>query len=192
MLLSVKQHTKFQGCYFHAQSKSAVLAYPSFILYPSTTNEIEVLLKSGVNTNSSSYDFDQQKAIEYNTTKASKLQHEMSMYPQSIEQYIPKSKRVHFQETVKIQKLVESAKIPVQSTKGSIGYDVYSTIPLTVQPGQICKIPTGLATSLPSGMYLRIAPRSSLALKHATVEGGVVDPDYRGKSKCFSKIIQLQ
>jgi hypothetical protein len=40
---------------------------------------------------------------------------------------------------------------------------------------------------MPPNTYLRIAPPSSLASKHITVEGGVVDSDYRGKIKIMLK-----
>jgi deoxyuridine 5'-triphosphate nucleotidohydrolase len=187
-LLSVKQHSKYQGCYFHAQSNEAMLAYPSFIIHPSTTNEIEVLFKSGKTDDSKPIDFDQQRALECPTKKQSnQTNHNITMYPKSMQQHVPSSQRTRFQETVQIQKLIDSAKIPTCSTKGSIGYDVYSTVDVTVQPGQIYKIPTGLATSLPSGMYLCIAPRSSQALKHTTIEGGLVDSDYRGEIKVLFK-----
>ena len=42
-------------------------------------------------------------------------------------------------------------------------------------------VPTGIAIDPPPGTYVRIAPRSGLALKGITVEGGVIDPDYRGE-----------
>ena len=35
--------------------------------------------------------------------------------------------------------------------------------------------------SLPENLYARIAPRSGLAVKGISVEGGVVDPGYRGE-----------
>ena len=42
-------------------------------------------------------------------------------------------------------------------------------------------IHTGISTLAPPGTYIRIAPRSGLALKGIDVEAGVVDPDYRGE-----------
>jgi hypothetical protein len=63
-LLSVKQHIKYQGCYFLAEKKSAVLAFPSFILYPSTQDEIQVLFRPNTASETSNLHFDQQKAIE--------------------------------------------------------------------------------------------------------------------------------
>jgi dUTP pyrophosphatase len=62
--------------------------------------------------------------------------------------------------------LSPNATIPKQVTPGSIGYDVTSTQHIIIQPGDICKISTGLATALPEGMYICIAPQSSNALRH--------------------------
>ena len=43
-------------------------------------------------------------------------------------------------------------------------------------------VQTGLAISLPSGVYARIAPRSGLAVKKfIDVGAGVIDSDYRGE-----------
>ena len=42
---------------------------------------------------------------------------------------------------------------------------------------------TGLAMAVPTGMYLRIAPRSSLSMKGINVGAGVVDNDFRGEIK---------
>ena len=44
---------------------------------------------------------------------------------------------------------------------------------------------TGIAALAPPGTYLRIAPRSGLALKGIDVAAGVVDPDYRGEIKAI-------
>ena len=81
----------------------------------------------------------------------------------------------------------ENAVIPKPATPGSIGFDVQAIHTHTIQPNSIARIRTGLSTALPSGMYLRIAPRSSLALQHITVEGGVVDGDYRGEITVLMK-----
>ena len=54
-------------------------------------------------------------------------------------------------------------------------------------PNEITKIPTGLASSFPQGMYLRITDRSSLALQNLTIQGGVIDSDYRGEIMILMK-----
>jgi deoxyuridine 5'-triphosphate nucleotidohydrolase len=186
-LLSVQQHIKYQGCYFLAEKKHAVLAFPSFILYPSTTGEIQVLFKPNNSPDPSQLHFDQRLAIECTQQHKDQTQHTINVYPKSMKPYLPKTKQCKFQQTVQVQKLVPLAQLPQQGTKGSIGYDVTSVMDVTIPPGEIRKIPTGLSMALPTGMYLRIAPRSSLALRHLTIEGGVVDPDYRGEIKVLLK-----
>ena len=43
---------------------------------------------------------------------------------------------------------------------------------------------TGIAATIPIGVYGRIAPRSGLAVKHGIQTGaGVIDPDYTGELK---------
>jgi hypothetical protein len=185
-LLSVKQHAKYQGCYFHAANKKAILVFPSFVLYPSTQDEIQVLFKPNAQASSSTSHFDQHSALECsNSNSKTRITHHLHVFPKSMKPYLPADKQVHFQQTIHIQKLVPHAKVPKRGTKDSIGYNVASITDITIPPGQISKVPTGLATAIPKGLYLRIAPRSSLALQHLTVEGGVVDPDYRGKYASF-------
>jgi hypothetical protein len=188
-LLSVKQHTKYQGCYFHAVNKQAVLAFPSFVLYPSTQDEIQVLFKPNTQDSSSTSHFDQHSAIECQQSNINeRITHHLHVFPKSMKPYLPADKQVQFQKTIHIQKLVPNAKVPKQGTKDSIGYHVASITDITIPPGKICKVPTRLATAIPKGLYLRIVPHSSLALQHLTVEGGgVVDPDYRGKYVSFLK-----
>ncbi len=97
--------------------------------------------------------------------------------------YLPTSQHHKFKESVEIKKLIPNAIIPARATDGSIGYDVHTTASITIEPGKTALLPTGLATALPQNMYLRIAPRSSLALKGLSVEAGVIDSDYRGEIK---------
>ena len=40
---------------------------------------------------------------------------------------------------------------------------------------------TGIAIAIPKGYYRQIKPRSSLTLARITVDGGVIDSDYRGE-----------
>lgn len=70
------------------------------------------------------------------------------------------------------------------------GWDLPSRIGLTVVPGQVVTIPTGLAVRLDVewpilgiSWYPRIAPRSGLARAGILVSGGVIDPEYRGEIK---------
>ena len=57
--------------------------------------------------------------------------------------------------TVKVKKLKEEAVIPTRATEGSAGADLYACInePITIEPGKLVKIPTGIAIELDSSEY---------------------------------------
>ena len=84
--------------------------------------------------------------------------------------------------TLQIKKLNELAAIPSKGSPQSAGYDLYSTEKYTLKPLERKLFKTGLAMSIPSGMYGRIAPRSGLAYKQGIdVMAGVIDEDYRNE-----------
>ena len=87
-----------------------------------------------------------------------------------------------------MKKMSDQAVIPTKGTPGSISYDVQAITTHTIQPGHIMKVPTGLAVCMPEHMYLRIAPRSSLALKHISVEGVLWTVILEAKYKFYLKI----
>lgn len=86
-----------------------------------------------------------------------------------------------------IKKLNEKAIVPKQATSGSAGYDLYACIdtPVTINPNEIVKIPTGISVALEeNNAVILIYARSSLATKHGVTLAncvGVVDSDYRGE-----------
>ena len=80
----------------------------------------------------------------------------------------------------------QGISFPAYASEGSSGMDIRACVdkPVTLQPGQIKLIPTGLAISIPTGYEVQIRPRSGLALKHGIgmVNGpGTIDSDYRGE-----------
>lgn len=88
---------------------------------------------------------------------------------------------------LKIKKLRPMAKIPFRATQGSAGMDLSACIdePVTVKPGDLALIPTGIAIELPSAEYVAyIFARSGLGIKHGICLSngvGVIDSDYRGE-----------
>lgn len=76
---------------------------------------------------------------------------------------------------------------PQYATSGAAGVDLRACLDssLVLQPGEIKRIPTGLAIELPhAGIGAFIFARSGLASKHglALANGvGVIDSDYRGE-----------
>ena len=88
---------------------------------------------------------------------------------------------------LKIKKLRENATLPTRGTKGSAGADLYACIEesVTINPGDLKLIPTGVAIALPdSSSVAYLYARSGLGVKHGICLAngvGVVDSDYRGE-----------
>ena len=84
---------------------------------------------------------------------------------------------------VKIKRLDKSIPLPQYHTGESAGFDIASAEDVVIPPNQVIKIPTGLVIASPSGHFLLISSRSSLALKKGLnmANGvGIIDPDYAG------------
>jgi dUTP pyrophosphatase len=84
----------------------------------------------------------------------------------------------------------EDADIPLPRymTEHAAGMDICAAVsePLTLAPGRIAMVPTGLAVAIPPGFEAQIRPRSGLAVKHGIglINGpGTIDADYRGEVK---------
>lgn len=88
---------------------------------------------------------------------------------------------------VKIKKLREGAKLPTRGTAGSAGADLYACIDesITIKPGDLKLIPTGIAIALPDfSVVAYLYARSGLGVKHGICLSngvGVIDSDYRGE-----------
>ena len=79
------------------------------------------------------------------------------------------------------EKLSDRAKAPKRATPGSIGLDLFTPTDMFIPAKEQVLIHTDLILVPTPGHYIRIASKSGLALQYRlTVEGGVVDPDYRG------------
>ncbi len=78
-------------------------------------------------------------------------------------------------------------QFPAHATPGSAGLDLRACIeqPVTVNPGETCLIPTGIAIHLAdAGLAALVLPRSGLGHKHGIVLGnlvGLIDSDYQGQ-----------
>jgi deoxyuridine 5'-triphosphate nucleotidohydrolase len=73
------------------------------------------------------------------------------------------------------------AKLPTRGTELAAGYDLSSAQDLVIPSRGQALVRTDISLAVPAGTYGRIAPRSSLALKHGIdVGAGVIDADYTG------------
>lgn len=89
---------------------------------------------------------------------------------------------------IKIKRLNNNPDLPLPSYQsvGSSGLDLCAAVveDLTLQPGDIKLIPTGLSISLPRGYEAQIRARSGLSLRHGlglVNSPGTIDSDYRGE-----------
>ncbi len=78
--------------------------------------------------------------------------------------------------------------LPAYQTEQSAGMDLYACTheAVTLQPGEIRLVPTGIKIAIPDGYEAQIRPRSGLAFRHGISmvnTPGTIDADYRGEIK---------
>lgn len=82
---------------------------------------------------------------------------------------------------IDVYKTFDGIQLPKRATKGSAGYDIYSPITFTLNPGESIKIPTGIRCEMEPGWVLKIYPRSGLGFKYRLQLNntiGIIDSDY--------------
>ena len=85
--------------------------------------------------------------------------------------------------TLRVTRIHPDARLPAYHTDDAAGFDLASVSTVTVEPGQVALIPTGLVIQVPFRMFLGIFARSSTPLKRGLMIAngvGVIDPDYCG------------
>ena len=89
---------------------------------------------------------------------------------------------------VRIHRLAHAADLPLPAyeTDGAAGMDVRAAVtePMTLAPGAIALVPTGLVLEVPEGHEMQVRPRSGLAARHGVTlpnSPATIDSDYRGE-----------
>jgi dUTP pyrophosphatase len=88
---------------------------------------------------------------------------------------------------VRFQRLASNPDLPLpgRATEHAAGYDLRcAEESVTLAPGEIRLVGTGLVMELPEGIECQVRPRSGLALEHGVTlpnSPGTIDPDYRGE-----------
>tara|TARA_R110002073_G_scaffold336260_2_gene531455 strand:+ start:3369 stop:3920 length:552 start_codon:yes stop_codon:yes gene_type:complete len=100
---------------------------------------------------------------------------------------------------VRVQQLDDRAILPVYKSAHAAGLDLAACLPrhdmpaeVTVEPGEIVKIPLGYACAIPFGHEGQVRPRSGISTKHGISlpnAPGTIDADYRGEM--FIALINL-
>ena len=72
---------------------------------------------------------------------------------------------------------------------GDAGVDLRSTESVSIEPGERCLIPTGLAVAIPEGYAGFVQPRSGMAINKGLGvlnSPGLIDSGYRGELKVIA------
>jgi dUTP pyrophosphatase len=83
---------------------------------------------------------------------------------------------------IRVKKLDSGAKLPAYAHASDAGMDFFANAEVTVAPGQIGRVPTGVAMEIPEGYVGLFWDKSGLSMTHGIkVLGGVIDAGYRGE-----------
>ena len=83
---------------------------------------------------------------------------------------------------LEVKKLDPAAKLPEKAHQGDLGYDLFALEDVTLMPGCVTKVRTGIACNFPHGYGALIRDRSSVATKREVfVVAGVIDQAYVGE-----------
>jgi dUTP pyrophosphatase len=93
----------------------------------------------------------------------------------------------YYATIVNFVKLSPTAQEPTHGSDWAAGYDLHADLEganrITLAPGEVRKISSGIAIALPRGTFGALYPRSGNATKRGLVLAntvGIVDADYRG------------
>src|SRR3954465_3405526 len=85
--------------------------------------------------------------------------------------------------SVRINRLSPAVPLPKYESPGAAGFDLAASQEVTVPPGGVALIPTGIVVEVPRGHFLGVFARSSTPLKRGLMVAngvGVIDEDYCG------------
>lgn len=84
---------------------------------------------------------------------------------------------------VQITRIHPNAQLPRYETGDAAGFDLVCVEDVTIEPGRVGFVATGLVIKVPPGMFLGVFARSSTPVKRGLMVAngvGVIDPDYCG------------
>ena len=82
--------------------------------------------------------------------------------------------------TIPVKKLDEEAILPTRNYSTDAGLDLYALEDVSIVPGDIGKVKTGVAIAIPKNHVGLIMDRSGLGSKGYKIFGGVIDHGYTG------------
>lgn len=84
---------------------------------------------------------------------------------------------------LKVKKLSPDAILPAYAHSWDAGMDLFANETVTINPGEVGKIKSGIAFEIPDGYVGLVWDKSGLSMNHKLKTlGGVIDSGYRGES----------
>jgi dUTP pyrophosphatase len=88
---------------------------------------------------------------------------------------------------IRFKRIHPGAQMPAYQSAEAAGMDLHACLdaPVTLQPGDLARVPLGFIMAIPKGHEGQVRPRSGLAAKFGvTVPNapGTIDSDYRGEA----------
>lgn len=87
----------------------------------------------------------------------------------------------HIPLDLRVRRVDPSAKLPTYGSECAAGLDLYALEDVTLTPGRVHRVRTGIAIEVPPGFEAQVRPRSGLTSRGVFVEIGTIDSDYRGE-----------
>ncbi len=84
---------------------------------------------------------------------------------------------------LRVKKINPLARLPVYSHAGDAGLDLFACEEVSLKPGEVRAISTGLQMAIPAGYVGLIWDKSGLSLRGLHRLAGVIDSGYRGEVK---------
>ncbi len=84
-------------------------------------------------------------------------------------------------KVAEIIQILKDIPLPKRATVGSAGYDFFTPVTFTLEPGETVKIPTGIRVHMEQEYVLSLYPRSGLGFKYRVQLNntvGIIDSDY--------------
>lgn len=98
-----------------------------------------------------------------------------------LEQGEPVTTVHHLPIDLRVRRLDTRAKLPTYGSDQAAGLDLYALEDVTLTPGRVHRVRTGIAIEVPPGFEAQVRGRSGLTSRGVFVEIGTIDSDYRGE-----------
>jgi hypothetical protein len=169
-LISIKQHMRNKGCYFHAEAQQTLLAFPTFTISPRVAEEIDLLVRPA-STSSTTFSFNEATATSVNVSQPSSCStHQSAKLPSlhlrlissSLPKYVSEPHlQLPLSHPVTVTRIAPQATLPVAVKANSGDFKLFPVCSHTILPGSSVSIPTGLTSSFPTSVSMVLSQPSS-------------------------------